>query len=43
VLIPVGMAIYFAICWVLDIAKARARLIRALELLQGALTVKSSA
>ncbi len=43
VLIPVGMATYFAICWVLDIAKARARLIRALEMLQGALAIKSSA
>jgi class 3 adenylate cyclase len=43
VLIPAGMATYFAACWVLDIAKARARLVRALEILQGALVIKSRA
>jgi O-antigen/teichoic acid export membrane protein len=42
VLIPIGMATYFAMCWVLDIAKARARLNRALELVQSALTAKSA-
>jgi O-antigen/teichoic acid export membrane protein len=40
VLIPVGAATYFALCWMLDIARARQRLIRTLEILQGALAAK---
>jgi O-antigen/teichoic acid export membrane protein len=43
ILIPIGAATYFAMCWVLDIAKARQRLIRAVEMLQGALAAKSGA
>jgi O-antigen/teichoic acid export membrane protein len=43
VLIPAGTAIYFAACWALDIAKARARLIRALEMLRGALAIRRGA
>jgi O-antigen/teichoic acid export membrane protein len=43
VLIPAGVICYGAMCWVLDIAKARARLARALEMLQGALAIKGGA
>jgi O-antigen/teichoic acid export membrane protein len=43
VLIPAGMITYFAMCWILNIAKGRQRLIRALEMAQGALAAKSSA
>jgi hypothetical protein len=42
VLIPVGVICYGAMCWALDVAKARRRLARALEMLQGALTTKSA-
>jgi hypothetical protein len=41
VLIPAGMITYFTMCWILDIAKARQRLIRAFEMVQGALAAKS--
>jgi O-antigen/teichoic acid export membrane protein len=43
ILIPAGMASYFAMCWLLDIAKSRRRLNRALEILQSALATKSGA
>lgn len=41
ILIPAGMITYFAMCWVLNIAKGRPRLRRALEMVQGALAAKS--
>jgi O-antigen/teichoic acid export membrane protein len=43
VLIPAGMITYFAMCWILDIAKARQRLIGAFARAQGALAAKSQA
>jgi O-antigen/teichoic acid export membrane protein len=43
VLIPAGVIAYIAMCWILNVAKARQRLIRAFEMAQGALTGKSSA
>ena len=43
ILIPAGMITYFAMCWILDIAKARHRLIRGVEMAQGALAIKTSA
>jgi hypothetical protein len=43
ILIPVGMVIYAVMCWLLNVAKARHRLIRALQMLHGALAAKSGA
>jgi O-antigen/teichoic acid export membrane protein len=42
ILIPAGMITYFAMCWILNIAKGRQRLIRALEMAQGAVAAKSA-
>jgi O-antigen/teichoic acid export membrane protein len=41
ILIPVGMVTYAVMCWLLNVAKARHRLIRALQMLHGALAAKS--
>jgi O-antigen/teichoic acid export membrane protein len=41
ILIPAGMASYFAMCWLLDIAKSRRRLHRAVGILQSALAAKT--
>ncbi len=43
ILIPAGMVVYFAMCWLLDIAKGRQRLIRVLQMAHGMLAAKSSA
>jgi hypothetical protein len=43
ILIPAGMITYFAMCWILNIAKGRQRLIRAFEMVQGALAAKGGA
>jgi hypothetical protein len=36
------MITYFAMCWILNIAKSRQRLIRALEMAQGAVAARSA-
>ncbi len=43
ILIPAGVITYLAMCWILNIAKGRQRLIRVLARVQGALAAKSSA
>ncbi len=43
ILIPAGIITYFAMCWILNIAKGRQRLIRAFEMVQGALAAKGGA
>ena len=43
ILIPAGVTVYLAMCWMLNIANGRQRLLRALAKVQGALAARSSA
>jgi hypothetical protein len=43
ILIPSGVVAYGTMCWILNVAKARQRLIRVFEMARGVLAGKSSA
>jgi hypothetical protein len=40
ILLPVGVVSYLAICWLLDVAKSRDHMVRALQLVRDALLRK---